>query len=134
MQNREDHNLRMVKGCPIQVFPLSKDLGGGFQALFLPLARGIVGYGATPQEAVAELQTLPEATTEKDWDEYSGKFNARVLKALHAQLLGLAEEQEVSLNSLVQTLLTSGATALAAGRMFGMTEAPKTSPPSFFIH
>ena len=40
-------------------------------------------------------------------------------RVLHAQLVGLAEDQGVSLNSLVQTLLTSGATALAAGKQFG---------------
>ncbi len=136
-QDTHDYNRQKVQSYPIQVSPLAEDHGGGFQALFPPLARSIVGYGATPQEAIAELQTLipsfldmvarteqtlPEVTVEKDWDEYSGKFNVRVLKALHAQLVGLAEDQGVSLNSLVQSLLASGATALAAGKMFGMVQ------------
>jgi antitoxin HicB len=136
-QSQDEHNCLMLQGYPLQVTPLSEEDGGGFQALYPPLARSIVGYGETPQEAIAELQTLvpsfldmiarsgqtlPEVAAEKDWDEYSGKFNVRVLKALHAQLVELAEEQGVSLNSLVQSLLTSGATALAAGKMFGMQQ------------
>ena len=144
-QDTHDYNRQKVQSYPIQVSPLAEDHGGGFQALFPPLARSIVGYGATPQEAIAELQTLipsfldmvarteqtlPEVTVEKDWDEYSGKFNVRVLKALHAQLVGLAEDQGVSLNSLVQSLLTSGATALASGKMFGMAGYAETRSAS----
>jgi len=137
MSARDDHNHKMIDAYPIQVSPLSEDEGGGFQALFPPLVRSVVGYGLTPQEAIADLhivvpiflelmeeteQTLPEVALEKDWDEFSGKFNVRVAKALHAQLVEIAEEQGVSLNSLVQTLLSSGATALTAGKMFGALE------------
>ena len=71
-------------------------------------------------------QTLPEVPAEKEWDDFSGKFNVRVAKMLHAQLVELAEEQGVSLNSLVQTILTSGATALSAGKMFGVVERNDT--------
>ncbi len=134
---RSAHNRKMIDAYSIQVSALPDEEGGGFQALFPPLARSVVGYGATPQEAIADLQivvplflktmekmeqTLPETAVEKDWDEFSGKFNVRVAKSLHAQLVELAEEQGVSLNSLVQTVLASGATALAAGNMFGMVE------------
>lgn len=136
----------MVASYPIQVSALVEEEGGGFQALFPPLARSVVGYGETPQEAIADLekvvplflkmmdkteQTLPEVAAEKDWDDFSGKFNVRVAKMLHAQLVELAEDQGVSLNSLVQTVLTSGATALAAGKMFGVLERPnvKTKSP-----
>ena len=109
--------------------------------MFPPLVRSVVGYGQTPQEAIADLwvvvpaflelmeeteQTLPQVALEKDWDEFSGKFNVRVAKALHAQLVEIAEDQGVSLNSLVQTLLSSGATALTAGKMFGALERPDT--------
>lgn len=144
-QNQFDHNDKMIHSYPIEVSPLSEEEGGGFQALFPPLARTVVGYGMTHQEAIAELhamvpslleavaetaQTLPEVAAEKDWDEYSGKFNVRVAKMLHAQLVELAEDQGVSLNSLVQTVLTSGATALAAGKMFGALERPVAVPKS----
>lgn len=138
-QDRAERNRLAIDAYPVQVSPLSEEDGGGYQALFPPLARSVVGYGATQQEAIADLQKvvplflkmmdnkeqiLPSATAEKDWDDFSGKFNVRVAKALHAQLVEIAEEQGVSLNSLVQTLLTSGATALAAGKMFGAMEKP----------
>lgn len=144
-QDQIDHNENMVTSYPIAVSPLSEEEGGGFQALFPPLARSIVGYGMTPQEAIAELQTmvpsllevtaetgqvLPEVAAEKDWDEYSGKFNVRVAKMLHAQLVELAEDQGVSLNSLVQTILASGTTALSAGKMFGALERPNVKAKS----
>jgi antitoxin HicB len=139
------HNSSMISSYPIEVSPLSEAEGGGFQALFPPLARSVVGYGMTQQEAIADLQalapsflelmaeteqTLPEVVAEKDWDEYSGKFNVRVAKMLHAQLVELAEDQGVSLNSLVQTILASGATALTAGKMFGAIERPVAVPKS----
>ena len=137
IEDRAEHNCKVIATYPIQVSALLEKEGGSFQALFLPLARNAVGYGTTPQEAIADLQkvvplflrmmdemeqTLPEVAAEKEWDDFSGKFNVRVAKALHAQLVELAEEQGVSLNSLVQTVLTSGATALAAGKMFGALE------------
>lgn len=132
-----NHNQAMVASYSIQVSPLTEEDGGGFQALFPPLARSVVGYGVTAQEAIADLhlavptflkmmdktgQTLPQAPTEKDWDDFSGKFNVRVAKMLHAQLVEQAEKQGVSLNSLVQTMLVSGVTALAAGKAFGVVE------------
>jgi antitoxin HicB len=134
---RLDHNRKMINAYPIQVSALCEEEGGGFQALFPPLARSVVGYGLTPQETITDLwiivptflelmeeteQTLPEAPAEKEWDDFSGKFNVRVAKMLHAQLVELAEDQGVSLNSLVQTILASGATALTAGKLFGVVD------------
>jgi antitoxin HicB len=113
------------------VSALPDEDGGGFQAAYGPLARSVAGYGTTRQEALGDLeiatglflvntnQSLTAYEPRKEWEEFSGKFNVRVAKALHAQLSELAEEQGVSLNSLVQTILSSGATALADGRMFG---------------
>jgi antitoxin HicB len=118
----------------IQVKPLSEELGGGYEALFPQLARGVVGYGNTQQEAINDLmqaapafaeaveesgQRIPAPEPPRDCQEFSGKFNVRVPKLLHAMLVRQAEEQDVSLNSLVQTILTAGTTALAAGHEFG---------------
>lgn len=118
----------------MEVKPLTEDLGGGFEAFFPQLARGVVGYGATQQEAIAALfdavpafledvdetgHALPNPEASKEWDEFSGKFNVRMPKILHAKLARLSEKQGVSLNSLVQTILMSGATALEAGCEFG---------------
>lgn len=138
-EDRAEHNRKMTELYPIQVSALPEVEGGGFQALFPPLARSAVGYGTTPQEAVEDLQkvvplflkimdkteqVLPEIALEKEYDDFSGKFNVRVAKVLHAQLVKLAEDQGVSLNSLVQTILTSGAVSLAAGKMFGALDRP----------
>lgn len=139
-KTHQDYNDEMIHTYPIEVSPLSEEGGSGFQALFPPLARSVVGYGMTTQEAIDNLQAmvpsvlelmaeteqiLPEVVAEKEWDDFSGKFNVRLAKALHAQLVELAEEQGVSLNSLVQTVLASGATALTAGKMFGALERPQ---------
>lgn len=146
-EDQIDHNSKIIHVYPIEVSSLSEEEGGGFQALFPPIARTVVGYGMTPQEAIAELQAmvpsllevvaetgqiLPEVAAEKEWDDFSGKFNVRVAKALHAQLVELAEDQGVSLNSMVQTILASGATALTAGKMFGALERPVAVPKSLY--
>lgn len=133
-QQRDDLKLESYS---IEISRLSDEDGGGFQALYPPLARSIVGYGETSAEAIAELeglvpsflnflaetgQEMPDAPAEKAWEEFSGKFNVRVPRLLHAQLVMLAEDQGVSLNSLIQTVLASAATALTAGKMFGIVE------------
>jgi len=127
-------NEHVIRQYALQVKLLTEDEGGGFEALFPQLARSIVGYGETQQEAVDDLlsavpaflqvmeesqQHLPAAEGPKEWEEFSGKFNVRVPRMLHAKLVRLANEQGVSLNSLVQTILMSGATALEAGHEFG---------------
>jgi antitoxin HicB len=127
-------NEQTIREYAMQVKPLTDEDGGGFEALFPQLARSIVGYGETQQEAVDDLlsavpaflqvmeeskQHLPAPEGPREWDEFSGKFNVRVPKMLHAKLVRLADEQGVSLNSLVQTILMSGATALEAGHEFG---------------
>ncbi len=130
---QKESDCKKIAAYPIQVSRLLDEDGGGFQALYPPLARSIVGYGETPAEAITDLeglvpafldfmvqtgQIVPDAPTEREADAFSGKFNIRVPRVLHAQLVALAEGQGVSLNSLVQTLLTTGATALTAGNLF----------------
>lgn len=147
MTTQQENDRVKVAGYPIQVSHLSDEDGGGFQALYPPLARSIVGYGETPAEAVTDLvglipsfldfmaqtgQMVPDASVEKDWDEFSGKFNVRVPRVLHAQIVELAEAQGVSLNSLIQIVLASGATALAAGKMFGAVEHVAPSSEKVF--
>lgn len=147
-EDQAEHNRKTVSTYSLQISPLNEEDGGGFQALFPPLARSVVGYGESPQEAIADLhkalplflkvlektgQTLPEATAEKEWEDFSGKFNVRVPKILHAQLVELAEEQGVSLNSLVQTVLTSGATALTAGMSFGAVGHAQSKSKSRYL-
>jgi antitoxin HicB len=127
-----DNEIRIAT-YPIQLLALPETDGGGYEAVYPPLARSVVGYGPTELDALADLkavtplflkviaennQRLPEFELAKDHGDYSGKFNVRVPKVLHAELVHLAQQQGVSLNALVQTLMTSGATALASGRLF----------------
>src|SRR5947209_12010222 len=110
-------NEQAINGFAMQVKPLSEEDGGGFEALFPQLARSLVGYGETQQEAVNDLlsavpaflqvmeaskQSLPAPEGPRKCDQFSGKFNVRVSRVLHAKLVRLADEQGVSLNSLVQ--------------------------------
>jgi antitoxin HicB len=135
-------NEQAIQRYSIQIKPLAEEDGGGFEALFSPLARSLVGYGATQQEAIHDLlsavpaflqlmqetdQSLPAPDGPKAWEEFSGKFNVRVPRLLHAKLARLAEEQEVSLNALVQTILMAGTTALEAGHEFGAIVESKTA-------
>ena len=48
-------NTGKIQQYAIQVRPLRKEDGGGFEAHYPQLARSVVGYGATPQEAVSDL-------------------------------------------------------------------------------
>jgi antitoxin HicB len=127
----------------IRVRSLPDELGGGYEALFPQLARTVVGYGPTRRAAMEDLleaapdvaqmirdsgQELPGPEKPRDWADFSGKFNVRVPKALHALLVRQAEEQGVSLNSLVQTLLTAGASGIEAGCAFGSAAEPGRAP------
>ena len=49
------NNASTIQQYAMQVRPLRAEEGGGFEALYPQLARSIVGYGVTPQEAVSDL-------------------------------------------------------------------------------
>jgi len=116
----------------VKVSALGDEYGGGFQALVPRFGRGVVGYGETQTAAVEDLlavlphfvealkatgQDVPEPEQSRDVEEFSGKFNVRLPKLLHAELVDLAEENEVSLNQLVTMLLTSAMERARAGRL-----------------
>jgi antitoxin HicB len=128
----KNHDVVNKLGVDIRTLP--DDLGGGFEAVVPRLRRGVVGRGATPLDALEDLQAalpafmeaveemglqLPDEPELQDWDDYSGKFNVRLPRMLHARLAGMAAEQGVSLNSLVQTLLAAGVTAVDVGAGIG---------------
>lgn len=107
----------------IKVAPLSPEDGGGYQALIGQFGRGVVGYGETHAEAVEDLiealptfiealaetgQEVPASEISRPVEEFSGKFNVRIPKLLHAELSDLAEDNEVSLNQMVTMLLSAG--------------------------
>jgi hypothetical protein len=76
--------------------------GGPFARLF-PSARDRAAFAKT--EASRQLDQvidgLPEPPVGPQRREYSGKFNVRVPKSLHAALASEAEAEGVSLNQLV---------------------------------
>lgn len=53
--------------------------------------------------AIQRKLKIPEPVS----DEYSGKFNIRVPKFLHRQLVYKAKQENVSLNTLITTILSS---------------------------
>jgi hypothetical protein len=80
--------------------------GGPFTRLF-PDAKDRAAFGKTKEcKQIDELiDSLPEPELGPQRREYSGKFNVRVPKSLHAALASEAEVEGVSLNQLVVTKL-----------------------------
>ena len=91
-----------------------------------PELDGISAFGTTRTEALAELEVaiglaseeyqeqgldLPEAQLVL---EYSGQFRLRLTKSLHGKLAQRAMAENVSLNTLVSTLLAEGVGAATA--------------------
>jgi predicted RNase H-like HicB family nuclease len=120
-----EKNLEYYMGLPyvIEIVPLSKEDGGGILAR-IPLfgVQGIVGDGATVEEALTNLDItreiilsklisenieIPEPQTEKTDDSYSGKILTRMPKWLHHKLAINADRNDSSLNLYIVTLLAS---------------------------
>ena len=76
--------------------------GGPFARLF-PNDRDRVAFSKTKESRQVDLliDSLPEPPAGPQRHEYSGKFNVRVPKSLHAALATEAESEGVSLNQLV---------------------------------
>lgn len=76
--------------------------GGPFTRLF-PSARDRAAFARMEEsQRIDELiDTLPEPPVGPQRREYSGKFNVRLPKSLHAALASEAEAEGVSLNQLV---------------------------------
>src|SRR5437879_2531067 len=76
--------------------------GGPFARLF-PNPKDRVGFAKTKESEQIDrlIDSLPEPPVGPQRREYSGKFNVRVPKSLHAALAGEAEAEGVSLNQLI---------------------------------
>jgi predicted HicB family RNase H-like nuclease len=76
--------------------------GGPFARLFAN-AKDRVAFAKTRESRQIDrlIDSLPEPTVGPQQREYSGKFNVRVPKSLHAALASEAEVEGVSLNQLV---------------------------------
>ena len=76
--------------------------GGPFTRLF-PSARDRAAFARTDESRQIDdlLDSLPEPAVGPQRREFSGKFNVRLPKSLHAALVREAEAEAVSLNQLV---------------------------------
>jgi predicted HicB family RNase H-like nuclease len=80
--------------------------GGPFTRLF-PAAKDRLAFAKTEESHAIDdlLDSLPEPEVGPQRREFSGKFNVRIPKSLHAALVSEAEAEAVSLNQLVLTKL-----------------------------
>jgi len=80
--------------------------GGPFARLF-PNAKERTAFAKTPQSREIDrlIDGLPDPPVGPQRREYSGKFNVRVPKSLHAALASEAQAEGVSLNQLVMAKL-----------------------------
>ena len=76
--------------------------GGPFARLF-PSARDRAAFAKSEESRLLDqlIDALPEPPVGPQRREYSGKFNVRVPKSLHAALASEAAAEGVSLNQLV---------------------------------
>jgi hypothetical protein len=76
--------------------------GGPFVRLFPSKSDRAVFASTKEREQIDELiDSLPDPPVGPQRREYSGKFNVRIPKSLHAALASEAEAEGVSLNQLV---------------------------------
>jgi antitoxin HicB len=90
----------------------------------VPALPGCVAHGRTAQRATLAAERAAEAMLEvlrEDGDsapaedstvDYSGQLRLRLPKSLHARLTQTASAEHVSLNALLVSLLSAGATQL----------------------
>ena len=137
MAERKPLDSYLALGYPMRV---DADPGGGFVISFPDLpgcitqADTVKEIGPMAEEArILWLETEYESGGEMPLPtfptEYSGKFNLRLPKSLHARLAEAAERDGVSLNQYVLMLIAVGQTATEAGRSPSLTEATPISVP-----
>jgi len=76
--------------------------GGPFRRLF-PTEKDRLAFAKTAESRRIDelIDSLPEPKVGRQREEYSGKFNVRLPKSLHAALASEAAAEGVSLNQLV---------------------------------
>ncbi len=107
-----------AKTYPVEIRPLPADDGSGWLATF-PDLPGCMGDGETPAAAIEDgyaaakswLQvaeacgdTIPAPGSGSE----SGRFVARLPRSLHTRLAARADQEGVSMNTLVVALIAEG--------------------------
>jgi antitoxin HicB len=98
-------------------FEVQETPSGGYFVIH-PDLDGCMAEGATLTEAVCNLADSRElwiesrlaggyGVPEPDSEEYSGRVSLRMTPSLHAQLVRIAERRDVSLNLLLNSVLSS---------------------------
>lgn len=118
MKNKKSREelLQYYMGLPYTIKITPEEVGGYF--VEIEEFEGCISQGETIEEAINNIREAQEAWLEvaiaegleiplpKVMVEYSGKFVLRVPKYLHRKLSNLAEEEGVSLNHMVVSLLS----------------------------
>jgi antitoxin HicB len=108
-----------LEDYPFTVRPLATEEGSGYLIEF-PDVPGCISDGETPQEAITNgrdalksvLLTMREfgdaIPQPGSFATASGQWRQRVPKSLHSRLVTRAEQEGVSLNSLVTAMIAEG--------------------------
>jgi antitoxin HicB len=103
----------------VKITPISEEDGGGWLAE-IPELKGCMTDGESPEEAIKNIedakcawittalkrgQTIPLPISD-DNNEYSGKFTLRLPKFLHKELTIAAQQDDISLNQYILSLLS----------------------------
>jgi len=118
----KDLNYYLNLNYAIEIKKIPEDLGGGWEACIPDLGReAFRADGDTPEEALSKLEEIKRelfqmylergvSIPEPEEGEFSGRFLVRVPKSLHRRLSERAKREGVSLNLLVNDLLTEALT------------------------
>lgn len=129
----KDFAYYMALRYPIEVH---ESPGGGYFVTH-PDLDGCMAEGSTLEEAISNLANSRElwiearlaggyTVPEPESEEYSGRVSLRMMPDLHARLARIAKRSEVSLNLLINSVLSSyagGAEPVVASRQRGRARA-----------
>ncbi|HUI55643.1 MAG TPA: type II toxin-antitoxin system HicB family antitoxin [Bryobacteraceae bacterium] len=119
-------NRSKLADYPFAIRPLTAEEGGGYLIEF-PDIPGCISDGETPEEAIANGQDALKSVlrTMKEFGDpipppgslaaASGQWRQRVPKSLHSRLVARAQQEGVSLNSLVTAMIAEGLGKRKAG-------------------
>lgn len=129
---KKDISYYLNLNYKIQIIPISKEMGGGYEASIPELGKyAFIGYGETLAEAIKDLNKtkkqyfkefiqknieIPEPEDEER--EFRGEFLLRMPKFLHKELYEAAKENETSLNQYLNVLIAKNFQIHQVGELF----------------